>query len=100
MKRAEFGKFLHQVADAAASGDSAEGSIQWLIADDYDEVFIEAAFRTGNLQGQGGYMIHQALTDVIEKVQEQGRLCTGLHGAAYNIAIRDVVKLLEEMRGG
>lgn len=57
MKRAELATLLRETADAVASGDSAEGRVQWAIGATRDDVVVDAAIRTGNLEGQGGYIM-------------------------------------------
>lgn len=64
MPRADLAVLLHKVADAVASGDSAEGRISWLLGDEPGEVEVEAAIRTGNLDGQGGYHLIEATAEV------------------------------------
>lgn len=58
MGRAEFARFLRLLADDVETGDSLEGSLQYTYAlIGRDDVEVEAAVRTGNLQGQGGMTI-------------------------------------------
>lgn len=60
MARTDFAAWLHELADSVAAGDSAEGSLEYLL--DYDDegpagqntVMVRAGVRTGNLMGQGG----------------------------------------------
>ena len=55
--RSQLGSLLRDIAAAVESGDSAEGRIQWLLGDDFRTVEVDAAVRTGNLDGQGGYIL-------------------------------------------
>lgn len=61
MRRVDFAAWLHRVADAVASGDSMEGSLEYLL--DYEDeapeamrpaVMVRAGVRFGNRMGQGG----------------------------------------------
>jgi hypothetical protein len=57
MTRAELADML----DRVRSGDSLEGSIEYLVPDMHDpagaEVMVRTTYRVGNLQGQGGMRI-------------------------------------------
>ncbi len=58
MNRSQFATFLRNLADAVASGDSAEGCVVYALSDrGQDEVDLDIRVRTGNLEGQGGYHI-------------------------------------------
>lgn len=58
MNRSQFAAFLHRLADAVASGDSAEGCVVYALSDrGPGEVDLDIRVRTGNLEGQGGYHI-------------------------------------------
>lgn len=50
----ELATLFRVIADSIESGDSLEGSIQYLLGSDGLEV--EAALRTGNRDGQGGML--------------------------------------------
>ena len=61
--RAEFADWLHQLAAAVEFGDSAEGSLEYLLdyddegPDGQDTVMVRASVRTGNRMGQGGMIM-------------------------------------------
>ena len=50
---------LHRIAEAVESGDSLEGSIEWLIPEhgSSQDLEVTASVRTGNLNGQGGVLL-------------------------------------------
>lgn len=54
MNRKLLAVWLREVADSIESGDSAEGRIQWLLSETPGQVLVDAAVRTGSLEGQGG----------------------------------------------
>lgn len=57
MKRADLAKFLRQLADDVESGDSAEGRLCYQLSDrGPDVVDVDICVRTGNRDGQGGYI--------------------------------------------
>lgn len=48
-------KLIRHIADLVETGDSFEGNLEYLIPEDGGEGFAtKAAFRVGNLDGQGG----------------------------------------------
>jgi hypothetical protein len=57
--RPELVDLLRRIADSVETGDTDEGSIEWLIPEDYtsDRLDVVASIRTGNLQGQGGIIL-------------------------------------------
>ena len=57
MPRSQLVQLLQNLARAVESGDSAEGSLSYSIAEEPAMVEVEAALRTGNLDGQGGMVI-------------------------------------------
>jgi hypothetical protein len=58
MKPAELAALLREIANLVESGDSLEGSLQYLIPEtDEDGLAVTASFRVGNLQGQGGIIL-------------------------------------------
>lgn len=65
MNRSEFAAFLHRLADAVASGDSAEGCVVYALSDrGPGELDLDIRVRTGNLDGQGGYHIIDTMPKV------------------------------------
>lgn len=54
-------ELLRAVADEVESGDSMEGNITWLLPQEDDakpgELDLDAKWRVGNLDGQGGMVI-------------------------------------------
>jgi hypothetical protein len=55
MTRAELADVLQDMAERVSAGDSFEGHIEYAIPDNpVGEVEVSAAYRIGNLQGQGG----------------------------------------------
>jgi hypothetical protein len=58
IKREGLAKLLRQLADMVETGDSAEGRLEYTYDDaDPSAVKVEAALRTGNLEGQGGMLL-------------------------------------------
>ena len=59
MTASELADLLRDLAEAVRTGDSLEGSLEYLLPDDDDanarhELMVQAALRTGNRNGQGG----------------------------------------------
>jgi hypothetical protein len=58
MTPAELAALLRSLADSVESGDSLEGSLQYLIPEgDERGLRVTASLRTGNRDGQGGYVL-------------------------------------------
>lgn len=54
---------LRLAADEIDRGGSMEGSIAWETPEKYPDIFeVVAAYRTGNDQGQGGFVLVNRLT--------------------------------------
>ena len=58
MSPVELAVLLREIADSVESGDSLEGSLEYLIPEDgSDGLDVRASFRTGNRDGQGGIVV-------------------------------------------
>lgn len=58
MSLAELAALLREIADSVESGDSLEGSLEYLIPEDGGPgLSVRASFRTGNRDGQGGVVV-------------------------------------------
>lgn len=59
LNRPALATVLRHVANAVESGDSLEGSIEWLIPEhgSSQDLEVTASVRTGNLDGQGGVLL-------------------------------------------
>lgn len=57
MKRKDLADFLKKLTEMVESGDSAEGSLSYLLGESYDDLEVECSVRVGNLDGQGGMVI-------------------------------------------
>jgi hypothetical protein len=88
MPTTELADLLAQLAEGVRTGDSLEGHIEWLL--DYDEEapkygtsyhMVQASFRVGNRQGQGGMEMLGKLTE----------LTPGYVRAELDRAIRDAL---------
>jgi hypothetical protein len=65
LPRDELVRLLDDMREHVASGDSFEGFVQYLLPDDGDDpdgFRVEARYRVGNLQGQGGMRVIGRLT--------------------------------------
>lgn len=59
MKIKDFANLLRELADSIENGDSYEGSLQYTFTEPAQPgmMNVEAALRTGNLDGQGGMIL-------------------------------------------
>ena len=57
MTRVDLAKFFRGLADSVESGDSMEGQVRYEIScRDGHDVDVDILVRTGNREGQGGYL--------------------------------------------
>lgn len=65
MKRAAFVTFLRELADLVEAGDSLEGRVRYMLADEPDDVLVDLMVREGNLEGQGSWTTLDEIKDRI-----------------------------------
>lgn len=65
LSRDELASVLRSIADGFESGDTLEGSVEFLMGDGstWD---VRASYRIGNTQGQGGMRIVGQMQEVVE----------------------------------
>jgi len=54
MTRQDLAAVLEDMLIRVRNGDSLEGSIQYLLSEEDDKWDVEASYRIGNTEGQGG----------------------------------------------
>ncbi len=96
MTRVDVAKMIRKIADLVESGDSAEGSVQWLLSEEPHELDVIVNIRTGNLDGQGSIESIDTTQRKPSKV-DQRRLRDGAAALALdmNVAMLSKEKLLE-----